>query len=268
MKKNRTLAQPALKPPSFRAFRTIGALVLREMSGSYGRSYGGYIWAVLQPLGMVLILSLGFSLVLRAPSLGTSFTLFYATGYLPFLFYMTLSAKVASSLKYSRALLAYPGVTWIDAVLARFFLNVVTTAVVFGIVISGILMAIETRTILSLSPILVGTSICTLAGLGVGLVNAVLYGLFPVWEQVWSIINRPMFLASGILFLYEDLPAVAQNILWWNPLIHGTGLVRTGFFPTYEADYASPIYCFGSCLTLTAVGLIFLRAKNRKILEG
>ena len=48
-----TPPQPMLKPPRFRALRTITALILREMGSTYGMSPGGYVWAVLQPVGMV-----------------------------------------------------------------------------------------------------------------------------------------------------------------------------------------------------------------------
>ena len=62
-------AQPQLSAPRFLTLRTITALVLREMSATYGRSPGGYVWAVVQPIGMILFLSVGFSLLVRSPSL-------------------------------------------------------------------------------------------------------------------------------------------------------------------------------------------------------
>ena len=257
----------SLKPPKFRTARTILALMLREMSTTYGRSAGGYIWAVLQPVGMIIMLSLAFSLVVRTPSLGTNFILFYATGYLPYTFFSSLSAKTAAALRYSRPLLTYPTVTWIDAILARFALNVLTSATVFSIVISLILILMETRTILDLPAVLIGTGICITIGLGIGLCNAVLTGLVPVWAQVWGIVTRPLFLASGIIFLYEDMPGLAQSILWWNPLIHGTGLTRAGFYPTYQANYVSLVYCYGLGLVLIALGLIFMRSTYKTVLE-
>lgn len=257
----------SLKPPRFRALRTIIALMLREMSATYGRSAGGYIWAILQPLGMILLLSLAFSLVVRKPSLGTNFILFYATGYLPFLFFGAISTKVAAALRYSRALLSYPSVTWIDAVLARLILNVLTLATVSCIVLTVILQVNETRTILDLSRILLGVGICMLMGFGVGLCNAVLEGFWQVWGQIWGILSRPLFLASGVILIFEDLPPLAQKVLWWNPLLHGTGLTRSGFYPTYRADFVSLIYCYGVALTLIALGLIFIRATYKTVLE-
>ena len=122
------MPQPELPSRRFKSGRVITALMLREMSTTYGRSPGGYLWAVLEPIGsiamMTLILEVG--LRIRAPSLGTNFPLFFATGVMPFMMYQRTQAKVAMSLQFSRALLFYPGVTFVDAILARFFLNVLT----------------------------------------------------------------------------------------------------------------------------------------------
>ena len=50
---------------SFPTLRTVAALVLREMSTRYGRTPGGFLWALLQPLATVLILGFAFSLLAR-----------------------------------------------------------------------------------------------------------------------------------------------------------------------------------------------------------
>ena len=254
--------------PPLAPARSILALMLREMSSTYGDSPGGYIWAVLQPLGMIAVLTLGFSLLVRAPSLGTSFILFYATGFLTYDMYNQLMLKVGGALKYSKAMLAYPRVAWLDAILARIFLNMLTLMAVNCIVLYGILMLVDTRTVLAIQPILTGLMLCVFLGAGTGMMNCVLMGLFPVWTIIWKILSRPMFIASGALFIYEDMPPLVQDILWWNPILHGTGLVRTGFYPTYSASYISLEYSFGVALTLIALGLLFLRAHNEKILSG
>lgn len=256
-----------LKPPRFRSLRTITALILREMESTYGRSPGGYVWAVLQPVGMIVLLSLAFSLLVRTPALGTSFMFFYATGYLPFDMYASLSGKITSALIYSRPLLAYPRVTWIDTIIARLVLNSLTLITVFAIVITGIMLLADTRARLDIYPVLTGLGMAVTLGLGVGLVNCVLTGLFPVWAIIWGILSRPLFLASGVLFLLEDMPTHIQNILWWNPLIHATSLVRKGFYPTYDGIFVSLAYGYGFGLVLIAAGLIFLRAHYKTVLQ-
>lgn len=253
--------------PRNSALRAISALMIREINSTYGRSPGGYVWAVLQPIGMIALLAFGFSLLIRSPSLGTSFVLFYATGFLTYDIYNQLQLKIYKSISYSRPMLAYPRVTWIDAIFARFLLNTLTLSAVFCIVITGVLMVVDDRTVINLVPILIGVTMAVVVGLGVGTLNCLVIGLFPVWEIIWKIISRPMFIASGVLFILEDMPPFAQSILWWNPLIHATGLVRSGFYPTYEPSYVSIGFGFAFAMICFAIGLLFMRTYHQKVLE-
>jgi len=103
-------------------------------------------------------------------------------------------------------------------------------------------------------------------GLGVGCLNAFLFMRFPVWQPIWSILNRPLFLISGVIIIYEDLPPFAQSILWYNPVLHLTGLMRDGFYPMYRPDYISVAFvCF--CIAVPMVmGLLLLRRHHRTLL--
>lgn len=258
---------PRGQSPSFPTARNVTALMLREMSTRYGRTPGGYIWSVLEPFAAILFLSIGFSLLLRNPSLGTSFLLFYATGYLPLNLYATLSMPIARAILFSKPLLRFPAVTWIDAIIARFVLNSLTSVMVSLLLITVILNIVEHRAVLDLTPMVEAFGLAMLIGLGVGSFNCALFGLFPLWDVVWSILTRPLFLASGVIYIYEDLPAFAQNILWYNPLMHVTGLMRTGFYPTYSPTYINPTYVVFVSLILLALGLLFTRRYHRVILN-
>lgn len=247
--------------------RTILALMLREMTTRYGRSPGGYLWSILEPVGGIALLAAGFSLVMRHPPIGTSFLLYFATGMLPFTLYSTLDNMVSRGLKFSRPLLAYPAVRWIDAILARFLLNTLTKLVITFIVISATLVMTDTRTVLDFGPILAALMMAALLGLAMGLVNCVLDGLFPAWDMIWSIATRPLFLASGVLVLYRDLPREVQDILWWNPLLHIIGEMRSGFYPMYDSSYVSPAYVMLVTLGLLAFGLMLVRRYHLTILN-
>lgn len=251
---------------SFPISRTILALMLREMSTRYGRSPGGYIWAVLEPLGGILILALAFSLLLRNPPLGNNFILFYATGFVPFIVYQNLSNTVARALIFSKPLLQYPAVTWPDAILARFVLNALTSILVGYIVLFVILQFTESRAMLDVVPILQAAGLALLIGFSIGVLNCALFGLIDAWDLIWSIATRPLFIASGVLFLYEDMPTTVQNILWYNPLFHVLGLARTGFYPTYEASYVSELYVISFSLITLFFGTVLLRRYHRYIL--
>lgn len=265
--------KPAQRPGGgvdrrFATARSVMALMLREMATRYGRSPGGYAWAVLEPLGAILIMALGFALIVRNPPLGSSFTLFFATAFLPFTLYMNLSNHVSRSINFSRALLFYPAVTWVDALLARFVLNALTDILVMVLLLTGFLLVTDTRVILDIGPILESVALAVLLGLGIGVLNCALIGLFPVWMQIWSIANRPLFLVSGVFFLYEDLPQTVQGILWYNPLLHVTGLMRQGFYPTYGGDYISLTFVLLVSLLSLFFGVVLLGRYHRDILNN
>lgn len=265
------LATPPLPSAPRRPYatgRTVLALMLREMSTTYGRSPGGYIWAILEPLGAIMLMTVVFSLFTRAPPIGTNFILFYATGFLPFALYQDTSMSVGRCISYSRALLGYPTVTWMDALLARFVLNSLTTIMAGYLILTVIMLVFETGAVIKIESILLSMTMAALLGLGVGSMNCVLSGLFPTWITIWSILNRPLFLISGIFLLYDDLPGWIRDIMWYNPLVHVIGVMRHGFYPMYAAAYVSYSYVFGIALTLTALGFLLLRRYYLDILNG
>ncbi|HFQ15233.1 MAG TPA: sugar ABC transporter permease [Rhodobacteraceae bacterium] len=263
---------PAMPPADganrrFASVRTIVALILREMSTRYGRTPGGYLWGLVEPLAAIMILSVAFSLVMRTPRLGTSFILYYATGYMAFNLYQVLSNTISKAINFSKPLLKYPAVTWVDAVFARFLLNSLTSLLITVILLSGILAVVDNHTVLNFPRIVEALSLAMILGLGVGVLNCALSGLFPLWEIVWSILTRPLFLASGVIFLYDAMPQLAREVLWYNPLIHVVGRMRTGFYSTYTAPYVNEIYVLAIALACLALGLILLGRYHREILN-
>lgn len=248
--------------------RTIFALVLREMVTTYGRTPGGYIWALIEPVAAIALLSVVFSLAFRSPSIGTSFPLFYATGYLPFTIYLDINGKITSFVGFSRPLLKYPRVTFTDAIAARFITNILTHIAVFYVLMTGIIMTLDTQLILDIPAIIVSLAMASILGLGAGVFNSFLFPAFPIWETLWSILTRPLFIASGILYTFEQVPAIYREFLWYNPLVHIIGLMRRGFYSTYDATYVSVPYVFGLSLVFLLFGLVFLRKYHREILNN
>lgn len=257
--------KPVAKTRRFTAPRAIAALVLREMASTYGRTPLGYLWAVLEPVAGIALLTIVFSLGFRSPPLGTNFPIFYASGLVPFLLYMDISNKVMESLRYSRQLLVYPRVTFMDALLARFLLNLLTQLLVAYILFTGIVFFFDTRTAPDLPAIGLGLLMAASLALGVGTLNCLLTGLMPAWQRVWAIMNRPLFLISCIFFLFEAVPEPFRSILWYNPLVHVVGQTRSGFYPYYDAPYVSPSYVFCIALVCLLFGLVFLRRYVRLI---
>lgn len=247
--------------------RVIVALILREMSTTYGRSPGGYIWAILEPATGIALLTAIFSTGFRSPALGINFPIYYATGMLPFYVYMMTSNAVMQSIMFSRQLLAYPSVTFIDTILARFLLQLLNQLLVSYILFSLILAVFDTRTTLEINQLFLGYVMAAALGLGVGTINCFLRSMFPVWQQVWGIVTRPLVLISGVIFLHDRIPEPYRGWLEYNPLVHVVGVSRSAFYPYYNAEYVDVPYVFLIALVALVFGLVFLRRYKYDILN-
>ena len=259
---------PAKQSRRFASVRAGFALSLREMSTTYGASPGGYLWAVLEPAAGIALLTTVFSLGFQAPSLGTNFPIFYATGMIPFLMFTEVSGKTALALLFSKQLLAYPRVTFLDAILARFIVASITQILVAYLLLGGIWWVFHTRTVPDLPVIALALGLTCFLALGVGVLNAFLFTIFPIWQRSWSILTRPLFIISGVFFTFDSVPHPYQDWLWFNPICHLIGLLRRGFYPSYDAPYVSFPYILGVGLGSLTLGLIFLRRHHKVMLHG
>lgn len=258
---------PKAGAPRFRRLRVLCALVIREMSAKFGRSVGGYLWALAEPLGGIILLSVAFSLALRSPPMGTNFMLFYATGIIPFYMFNSMSKGVAGAVKTNKGLLNYPVVTVLDAVFAKFALNFMTVLLIATVLMTGIIVWARLHVNLDLAAVALAYTLAALLGLGVGALNCVLFGFYPTWSNIWSVLSRPLFILSGILYTYETVPPSFQAVLWWNPLVHIIAVMRSGFYGAYHPAFVSIPYVLGVSLTLFVVGAYLLRRHSSLLLE-
>ncbi|MGV1948267.1 MULTISPECIES: ABC transporter permease [unclassified Agrobacterium] len=236
--------------------RVVGALLVREMSTRFGSKPGGYIWAIIDPAGHIAFMSLIFMAITHTPALGKSFPLFFATGYLAFQFYAAMASFLNGAIKANRTLLSYPNVAPIDTVAARYILQAGTTSVVSFCVLGVILLTVDQPVYLNWPAIIEAAFAATMLGLGTGIFNNVAALRFPLYEQVFNIINRPMFLISGVFFLPDALPGPIRDIVLLNPLVHVVMLFRKGFYPEYRAEMMNMTYLYSFALSILFMGLL------------
>lgn len=251
----------------FAFVRTVAALILREMSATYGRSPGGYIWVILEPVLGIGLLVVIFSIGFRAPPIGTSFALFYATGILALFMFTTTVSKVSQSINYSRQLLNYPRVTFVDAILARFLLNTLTQCVVMAVILSAICLATDTRSSFQLGRFVGFVAMGSGLGLGVGMLLCTLISQHPIWQTVWGVLTRPLVLVSGVLVPHEAVPQPYQAWLDWNPIVHIVAQMRLSFYYSYRAEYLDVRYVCVVSLISGTFGIFFLRRYYRNMME-
>jgi len=257
MPKGHPLKAHSFKKSIGRQVNIVFALVVREMTTRYGNKIGGYMWAVLDPVLTVAILTFVFSAIAHSPPLGRSFPLFFATGYFTFYMYRSTADQVCTSVEANRALLSYPIVNPIDTIISRILLQVITLFVV-AVLLFGYLSFQTKFEQINLGPIIVASLLAILLGAGVGICNIVWFHLSPLYHQIWGIINRPAFLVSGVFFLPETMPHPFRDLILWNPLVHVIGLFRAGFYPTYRAAYVDIPFVLGITVFSLSFGMFLV----------
>lgn len=253
--------------PPLRTLRSIVALMLREIGASNGRSALGYLWEVVEPVAYILLLTFLFGLFLRAPPLGTSFPLFYASGILPFLMFLEVTNRVAGAVRFSRPLLTYPGVTFLDAILARFLVAAVTKGIVFSVVLVLLVAFWRVEPFFDVPRLVGGVLATLLLALSFGTMNCLLLAFFPLYDRIWALVTKPLLVISAVLYMFDTVPLPWRDWLWWNPVVHLVGMVRGGIYPTYHGDYVSGVYLAVLVALTLPPALFFLRRYWRELLE-
>lgn len=240
-------------------FRVLSALIMREMATRYGRSYFGYLWAVVEPIAYITIFTILFAQIARFPALGQSFALFFATGVLGFFFYRGPADVAGQAFSFNKALYLYPQVSLLDSAISRVLLDLITKSLVFFIVITGIILIEDVDVNIDLRYVAVAICLGGALGFGVGLVNCVLFALSQSYQRFFMIVHRPLFIISGVFFIPDNLPPALREVIVLNPVVHVVGLMRKGFYSTYTADWIDVRVTASVALCLMLVGLLLVR---------
>jgi len=245
--------------------RVFLALLIREAGIRYGRLKIGYLWAFIQPILFVTVLSVIFSYFGDVNRSDIPRTLLYVTGLLPFFLYRDIFMRCMSAVQSNIQLLTFPQVQVFDLIVARALLEVATFFIVFTVLVGTIaLFDVEPISIGDPLQILEAIILISLLGFGFGACLVALAPLFPTIQfLVPTIIVRPLFFLSGVFFTANDIPASIRPYALYNPLLQLIELLRSGFFSNFESPYINMPYIIGFTLATLFIGLLLQRALKR-----
>lgn len=243
----------------------VHALILRETRTRFGAYSLGYLWALLEPIFVILTFFVFFTVAGRRAPVGMDLWTFIATGIVTYHLFSHSVARVAESVNGNRALLFYPQVFPLDLAIARALLEWATEGGVFLALIA--MHAMATQRLVMDEPMLIvfGLTLSGLLGSALGLVFAALGQLSNVADRLRGPLLRPLFWVSGIFFTAAAIPERVRGVALWNPVLHCTELVRAGLFESYGAEHARPGYVLAWILGLALIGLSLERVVRERI---
>lgn len=244
--------------------RVVWALFLREIMTRYGRHNIGFLWLFFEPMLFTLgVTTLWIFTGLHHGS-NLPITAFALTGYSAVLLWRNMGARCIMALAPNSGLLYHRNVRIIDVYLSRVMLEMIGATMSF-VILSLIFIWFD-----MMDPpedpikIIEGWLLLAWFGIALALLLGALSELSDLVEKFWHPAAYIIFPLSGAAYLVDATPPAFQNAVLWLPMVHGTEMIRDGYFGSaFRAHYDA------SYLALSAALLsIMALAIERKVSRG
>lgn len=258
------IAQNSTRQSLFLQCRVVHAMLMRELITRFGRENLGVLWLVFEPmlftLGVVALWSLGgMHGGARLPIVA-----FAVTGYSTILLWRNTTNLCATAIQDNKQLLFHRNVRPVDAFIARIILETSGATGSFIFLSAIFLYAGWMAPPVDLMEVMTGWLLLVwFAGaLGMTIGSASIFS--HVVTRIWHPVSYFMLPFSGALVMVEWAPPPLRKVLLLFPMVHGTEMIREGWFGNavvahYDVVYMSEI-CLG--LTLLALGLQFKASRS------
>jgi ABC-type polysaccharide/polyol phosphate export permease len=224
-------------------------LVRRDLTARYKRSVLGIAWTMLNPLGMMIVLSIVFSQIFRMNI--EDFPAFVLSGLIAWTFFAQTSSAAINVLVWGGDLLqriyiprSAFAISSIGTGLINLLLSLVPLLVVMIVIGTPLHM---TFLLAPLAMILLG-----LFSLGVGLLISTIGIYFADVVEMYGIVIMAWFYITPIIYTLDLLPANLQGWLQLNPMVHLVELFRNlvfyGKIPALESWLISAGVALGTFL--------------------
>ena len=248
--------------------RILVALIMRDVQTRFFGTPLGFIIAIAWPVSHIFLLILINGAAGRAPPYGDNASLFFATGVVPFMCFNYMSRFTMLGVMLNKPLLAYPIVKVGDILFARATLEVLNAAVVVIVT-----MVILTAMGVDVKPprpqeAMYALLACMLLGLGFGIVNGVIAGIFPFWFTPFALFQMVLWIASGVIMVPDELPEGMRYWLSWNPALIGVEWMRSAYYEGYGlGELLDKRYMLGFATASIFIGLVMERTMRGRILQ-
>jgi capsular polysaccharide transport system permease protein len=243
--------------------QVIKALVLRDMGSRFGtRSRLSYIWALLNPILLMLGLIIVFSLKSRVAPPNLPLMAFVITGYPMWFAFYGMWGEVSRA-DDDPSMLMFPQVTVFDLIIARIVLEAATATVVFVLLIAGAIIVGRAPFPDQPGNLLFSYWAAIWLGSAFGLLICSIRRFMPMFEEWLMPVRRLGIFISGVIFTAATLPSWTLPYFSWNPLFRTIEIARESWHPAYQSPIADPGYVFFCCFGLTAVAIVAERLTRR-----
>lgn len=238
-------------------WRVMSALIRREMIALTGKSPFGFLVLLLEPFIFVLVLALAF--ILKTDSFKDVPVIeFCFSGYCVLWACRFHIVKMMSVIVANRALLYHRHVKIMDVLIARAFIQCLTTTVsilaLIPLVLFGIIKYPHDVKLIIFSWLFVQWYGFTFA-----IISGALVGLYKFGLKLCIILGGVHVFITGAFVMVHWLPHDFQKYMLVFPMVHATEMMRDGLFGQMATTYYSFTYATCSIVVLMYVAMALNR---------
>jgi ABC-type polysaccharide/polyol phosphate export permease len=204
--------------------RTVRAFVLRDLKEQYAGTLLGVLWALLQPLSLVLVYWWVFGYVwsLRVPSFRPeggefSFVVFLLAGLLPWLAFLESLNKGVHAITARADVLRQGAFPAFVLPIAR----VLSAHAVYAVLLASFVLAVRTDILVASPGIATGVVLLFALQIAVAIGLALLLSALTVYVRdlahVVGMVLTAIFFTAPILYPLLQVPEALRALLWINP---------------------------------------------------
>lgn len=245
--------------------RVIGALLMREIITRYGRNNIGFLWLFIEPLLMTGLIVLAWG-GLRFNQYSTlNIIAFMATGYPLMMMWRNASNRTIGAVSANISLLYHRNVRVLDTLLSRMILEI-AGATIAQIVLMVFLISLGLIAMPhDLFYMLLAWCLMAMFAVGLGLIICAIAQYFEVFGRIWGTLSFLMMPLSGAFFFVHNMPATIQPYLLKVPMIHGSEMLRHGYFGDTVTTYEDPFFLLLINLILLLIGLVAVQRFSKGV---
>ncbi len=248
--------------------RVIGALLVREMITRFGRNNLGILWLFLEPMILVVGVTVLWNIHLHGIQLrgsSLSVTAFAWIGYSTVMMWRQATMKCGKAVEPNVSLLFHRNVKVLDLFLSRIILEIAGATiawVLIGIALIYFELIPWPRDIVLM---LLGWFLLMWYTLGLGFIVG---ALSERWEVFMNFYHPSMYFylgISGAFFMVDWLPEYLRQLAVWVPTVTVTEMIRHGYYGDVVRTYEQPGYLCVLSLALTFIGLLLSKETQYRI---
>lgn len=248
--------------------KVVKALILREMITRWDRKNIGFLWLVFEPFIFITVITVAIAVfryytrITMYRLFGVDILAFILTGYCIAFLWRRPPQIIGSAIRSNIGLLAHRNIKVFDLFAARYIVEMtgVTTSfliLMLFFVTSGLIAPPS-----SIARMIAAWLLMMWFTFGLCFVVGSILAIKPKALPVWIGFSLLIYFVSGSLFLVDWLPPKLQSIVLLNPIVHGTEMIRHGYYGDSIKTFENPTYLIGWNLVLMSLGLNMIRMQK------